>query len=94
VVRPLATRGARRTSEVAAVALAVLTGLVLVARPANEGSTPVEVAHRLPRAVTLVQAVPPPPPALAGPVLRRPVLRRPTVVERREGPVHERLQSP
>lgn len=75
------------------MALAVLSGLVLVARPANEGSTPVEVAHRRPRAVTLVQAVPPPPPALAGPVLRPPVLR-PRVVERREGPVHERLQSP
>jgi hypothetical protein len=87
-----ATRGSGRTSEVAAVALAVLTGLVLVARPANEGSTPTEVGIR-PRAVTLVQARPGPAPGLEGRVLRPPVLR-PTLVERREGPVHERLQSP
>jgi hypothetical protein len=51
-------QGTDRTSEILVVALAVLTGLVLIARPANEGSVPVEVAGLLPSAVTMVQAVP------------------------------------
>jgi hypothetical protein len=87
--------GGGRTSEIVVVALAVLTALVLIAQPANEGSAPVEVAELLPRALTVVQVSPVPPPP-ASPARGRPpqTLRRPTIDERREPPVRERLQSP
>jgi hypothetical protein len=90
-VHPPVKRRDERASEVAVVALAVLTGLVLAARPANEGSAPVEVAG-LPSRVAM-DDTPAPPPAPAARILHPPTLR-PTLFERgqRSGP--DRLQSP
>lgn len=89
---PTDRRGAR-LSEVVVVALAVLTGLVLIARPANEGSTRLEVADLLPRAVTAESTTPAPvvaPPARA----RRPTGVPAATVLLRPTPSVERPQSP
>ena len=68
------------------MALAVLTGLVLIARPANEGSVP--------RAVTAAQTIPasagPPPPARA----RRPQAAPATTTPLSRTRAADRLQSP
>lgn len=76
------------------MALAVLTGLVLIARPANEGSVPLEVADLLPRAVTAAQTIPasagPPPPARA----RRPQAAPATTTPLSRTRAADRLQSP
>ena len=82
-------------SEVAALALAVLTGLVLAAaRPANEGSTPVvETADLRPGAVTAGPATPAQRLASAVRVLSAPA-RRAESAEGREPMTRERLQSP
>jgi len=95
---PPAAPAGQRTSEVVVVALAVLTGLVLIARPANEGSTPVEVADLMPRAVrgvstegmstARVAAGAPPAPAAARRLSAAPAL--PPVPARPA----ERLQAP
>jgi hypothetical protein len=86
-------RGGNRASKIIVVALAILTGLVLIARPANEGSTPVDVVHLLPRALTVVQAGPTEPPG--APVrARRPGGARATTTAAARLPVLERVQSP
>ena len=90
---PTARRG-DRLSGVIVVALAVLTGIVLIARPANEGSVPLEVADLLPRAVTAAQTIPasagPPPPARA----RRPQAAPATTTPLSRTRAADRLQSP
>jgi hypothetical protein len=91
--RSPAVRGGH-DSQVAAVALAVLTGLVLAARPANEASTHVvEVADRLPGTLTVAQAPPVRQLAASARELRPPALG-PDRLERREPAAFERLQSP
>lgn len=74
------------------MALAVLTGLVLIARPANEGSVPIEVADLLPRAVTAVQTASagPPPPVRA----RRPPAAPAGTTPLSRTRAADRLQSP
>jgi len=75
------------------VALAVLTALVLIARPANEGSMPVEVADLRPRAVTEMQTTPAsaaPPPARA----RRPAATPAATTPLVRASAVDRLQSP
>jgi hypothetical protein len=90
---PRASGGGGQTSEIVVVGLAVLTGLVLIARPANEGSTRVEVADLMPRSLTIVHAtsVEPSP---SGPRVRRPRPARPTTSDYRAPRIRETTQSP
>jgi hypothetical protein len=78
--------------EAVVVALAVLAALVLIARPANEGSMPVEDADLLPRAVTDTRTPDPatPPPARA----RRPPATPAATTPLVRASAVDRLQSP
>ena len=76
------------------MALAVLTGLVLIARPANEGSVPVQGAGLQPSAVTMVQAMPASARASLPARPRRPPARLAAPASLRPAPPAERLQSP
>jgi hypothetical protein len=87
-----AQRGAGRTPEVVVVALAVLTGLVLIARLANQGSAPVQVGDLGPGTATAVQTTPAPAIEAAPARPRRP-RAAPTAIVRPASPA-ERLQSP
>jgi hypothetical protein len=80
-------------SDIVVVALAIMTGLVLVARPANEGSAPVEVVW-LPRALTVTEAssAESPPSTVRPPHRTRPA--RGTPPAGRPPAAAERLQSP
>jgi hypothetical protein len=49
-------QGSGRASEVLVVALAVMTGLVLIARPTNDMPPPHDAAALLPRTAAIVQA--------------------------------------
>jgi hypothetical protein len=90
--RPIARRD-DRISEVIVVALAVLTGLVLIARPANEGSTRLEVADLLPGAVTAEPTTPTA--VVASPTQARRLTTAPAAtVLLRLPPAVEPLQSP
>ena len=90
---PPVAQGGGRTSEIVVVVLAVLTALMIIAQPANEGSTPVGVASFLPRTLTAVQgsAVEPAPTSTVRP--RRSRAARATTVGLRDVRM-ERVQSP
>jgi hypothetical protein len=90
--RPQAGRGGGRTSEVVLVALAVLTGLVLIARPVNQGPAPVQVVDLVPGTATAVQTTPTPAIGAAPARPRRP-RAAPIAIVRASSPA-ERLQSP
>jgi hypothetical protein len=77
------------------VALAVMTGLMLIARPANEGSVAVEGDNALPRALTVVRvSSDEPPPSSPVRAWRSPRGARATTVAARPLPVGEKLQAP
>jgi hypothetical protein len=56
--RPAPAPAAPTTSEVVVVALAIMTGLVLIARPANEGSMSLGAVNLLPRPVLMADTAP------------------------------------
>ncbi len=93
--RPPVASKRTRASEIIVVALAVLTGLMLIARPANEGSGRfVEVTNLLPREVTIVRgsAEDPPPPSVR--VWRPRPASRASTGDLREPRMRDRMQSP
>jgi hypothetical protein len=74
------------------VALAVVTGLMLIARPANEGAVPIEAEDLLPRTLTVAEATSDAaPPASTIPAAHRPRTRRVTLVAGRVTPAAQRL---
>jgi hypothetical protein len=84
--------GTVQTSEIFVVALAVMTGLMLIARPANEGAVPIEAEDLLPRALTVAEATSddaPPASTIRAP--HRPRTRRVTLVAGRVTPAAQRL---
>lgn len=74
------------------MALAVLTGLVLIARPVNQGPAPVQVVDLVPGTATAVQTTPTPAIGAAPARPRRP-RAAPIAIVRASSPA-ERLQSP
>jgi hypothetical protein len=76
------------------VALAVMTALMLIARPANEGSVPVEVTTLLPRTLTVVHAASVEPPSAPIRTARRPRAAGATTVAARPLPLREKVQAP
>lgn len=91
--RPPGGWGGGRTSEVVVLALAGLTGLVLIARLVNQGSAPVQVVDLVPGTVTAVQTTTPAPAIEAAPARPRRPRAAPTAIVRPSSPA-ERLQSP
>jgi hypothetical protein len=90
-VQPLATLQTGHIAGMVLVALAVITGLVLVARPTNDAPPQTELASALPRSVKVAQVATS---ESSAPVrLRRPIYGRPA-----SGPHHVRAvrdhQSP
>ena len=74
------------------VALAVMTGLMLIARPANEGAVPIEAEDLQPRALTVAEATSDDaPPALTIRAAHRPRTTRLSLVAGRVTPAAQRL---
>jgi hypothetical protein len=92
--RTPAAPGGGRLSEIIVVALAVLTGLLLIAQPANEGASPFEVAGLLPSAVTIAPASMVEPRPAPARVRRLAPVPRAATVDVRERATAERLQAP
>jgi hypothetical protein len=69
-----------------------MTGLMLIARPANEGAVPIEAENLLPRALTVAEATADDtPPASTIRAARHPRTTRVTLVAERVTPAAQRL---
>ena len=74
------------------VALALMTGLMLIARPANEAAVPIEAENLLPRALTVAEATADDaPPASTIRAARHPRIAHVTLAAARVTPAAQRL---